>query len=65
MAFGQDLESMNSEILSEIRNKLTAPKTALEKLAKGEKVPRKFLELALKELNATVDLLQELHAPGR
>ena len=28
---------MADEILSEIRNKLTAPKTALEKLAKGLK----------------------------
>ena len=35
---------MNEEIPSEIRNKLTAPKIALEKLAKGERVPREFLE---------------------
>ena len=48
---------MTDEILSEIRNKLTAPKIALEKLAKGEKVPREFLELAAKELNAAVELL--------
>ena len=31
---------MNEEILSEIRNKLTAPKTALERLAKGENAPK-------------------------
>ena len=48
---------MTDEILSEIRNKLTAPKIALEKLAKGEKVPREFLELAAKELNAAAELL--------
>ncbi len=48
---------MNPEILSEIRNKLTAPKIALEKLAKGERVPREFLELAAKELNAALELL--------
>ena len=35
---------MTDKILSEIRNKLTAPKIVLEKLAKGEKVPREFLE---------------------
>ena len=49
---------MNEEIPSEIRNKLTAPKIALEKLAKGERVPREFLELAAEELEAAVALLQ-------
>ena len=37
---------MNKEILSELRNKLTAPKIAIERLARGEKVPKEFLELA-------------------
>ena len=50
---------MNEEIPSEIRNKLTAPRVALEKLAKGEKVPKEFLELAAEELEAAVSLLQE------
>ena len=49
---------MNEEIPSEIRNKLTAPKIALEKLAKGERVPREFLEPAAEELEAAVALLQ-------
>ena len=49
---------MDNETLSELRNKLTAPKIALERLAKGEKVPLEFLELAAKELNAAADLLQ-------
>ena len=43
---------MNEEILSEIHNKLTAPKIALEKLAKGEEEPRELLKLAAAELNA-------------
>ena len=51
---------MNSEILPELRNKLTAPKVALERLAKGQKVPREFLELAAKELNAAAALAREL-----
>jgi hypothetical protein len=48
---------MNEEILSKIRNKLTAPKTALERLAKGEKVSQEFLELAMKELRDMSELL--------
>ncbi len=51
---------MNEEISSEIRNKLIAPKIALERLAKGEKVPREFLELAAKEMEAAVVLVREL-----
>jgi hypothetical protein len=47
---------MNNEILSEIRNKLTAPKIALEKLARGEKVPKEFLDLAVKELKTAGNL---------
>jgi len=52
---------MNEEIPSEIRNKLTAPRVALEKLAKGEKVPKEFLELAAEELEAAVSLLQDVN----
>ena len=52
---------MNEEIPSEIRNKLTAPKIALERLAKGEKVPLEFLELAAAELEAAVSLLQDVN----
>jgi hypothetical protein len=51
---------MNEEILSEIRNKLTAPKTVLEKLAKGEKVSKEFLELALKDLSVLSDLVTKI-----
>ncbi|MBI5150731.1 MAG: hypothetical protein HZA28_08185 [Candidatus Omnitrophica bacterium] len=49
---------MDQEILAELRNKLTAPKVALERLAKGEKVPKEFLKLAAAELQAALDLLQ-------
>ncbi len=51
---------MNEEILSEIRNKLTVPMVALERLSKGEKVPQEFLELASNEMKIAVVLLQEL-----
>ena len=51
---------MANEILSEIRNKLTAPKIALERLAKGEKVPGEFLELAAEELKAAVSTLFDI-----
>lgn len=37
---------------------MTAPKIALEKLAKGEKVPKEFLELALQELTSSIELIQ-------
>ena len=51
---------MNTEILSEIRNKLTAPRVALEKMSKGEPVPGEFLALAAAELKAAIALVQEL-----
>ena len=49
---------MDEKILADICNKLIVPKTALEKLANGEEVPQKFLEPALKELNAVINLLK-------
>ncbi|MDP2930672.1 MAG: hypothetical protein Q8N56_03655 [bacterium] len=56
---------MDKEFLFDIRNKLTAPKIALEKLTKGEKLPREYLELALRELNAAVIELNERKAESR
>ena len=56
---------MNEELSSDIRNKLTASKIALEKLAKGEKLPMEFLELALKELNAAIALLRKQKAGSK
>lgn len=52
---------VHEEILSDIRNKLTVPTVALEKLAKGEKVPQDVLELAVNNLSQTINLLQELN----
>lgn len=37
-----------------------APKIALEKLAKGEKVPKEFLDLAAKELKAASSFLDDI-----
>ncbi len=53
---------MNEEVIAEIRNKITVPKTALEKLSKGEKVSEVFLELALKELNTLGELLEKIYS---
>ncbi len=49
---------MNEDILADIRNKLTVPRIALERLAKGEKVPSEFLELALEELNSVINAME-------
>lgn len=53
---------MNSETLAEIRNKLTVPRTALEKIHYGEEVPQEFIELAIMELNALEVLLKRLES---
>ena len=52
---------MNTEILSDIRNKLTVPMVALERLEKGKNVPTEFLELTLKELKMSLLLLEKLN----
>ena len=51
---------MNTEILSDIRNKLTVPMVALARLEKGENVPQGFLELASKGLEVILALTQKL-----
>lgn len=48
------------EIVAEIRNKLAPSKTALDKLSKNEVVPAKFLDMALKELDKAIKLLEDL-----
>nr|BDD44698.1 hypothetical protein 4 [bacterium] len=50
---------MDTELNAELRNKLVAAKTALQKLAKGEEVPQEFLELAFRDLDAAVELLND------
>jgi hypothetical protein len=47
-------------MVSAVDHKLTAPKIALERLTKGEPVPKEFLELAAAEPAEAVSLLQEL-----
>jgi hypothetical protein len=53
---------MSEEILSEIRNKLTVPVTALERMAQGKPVPKGFLELAVAELRKAAALLRNPEA---
>ncbi len=48
------------ELLGEIHNKLVAPKIAMEKLSKKENVPHEFIELASKELNKVIELVDKL-----
>lgn len=50
---------MDTELAAEIRNKLTAPLIALEKVKCGEKVPQHFVELSIKELERIVELLKD------
>ncbi len=50
---------MNPELIADIRNKLQAPKTALELLSQGKDVPKEFIERALKDLDEAVGLLKE------
>jgi len=57
-------ESAAAPATAELKNR--APKIALERLAKGEKAPREFLELAAKEMEAAIVLVRELkEAPDR
>ena len=51
---------LNTEVVAEIRNKVTAAKTALERLSKGEDAPESFIKLALNELDRAVELLSEI-----
>lgn len=50
---------MNGETLAIIRNKLTAPKTALDRLSRGEEVSKEFLAAAAKDLDTTIALLTQ------
>lgn len=54
-----------NDISPDIRNKLTAPKLALEKLSKGEVVPINYIKLALKEINAGIRLLDTINKKGK
>ena len=50
----------NEEIKADIRNRLTPAKTALDLLSKGKDVPKKFVEMALKDLNMASELINNL-----
>lgn len=46
-----------SEISVEIHNKLQAGKTALEALRDGKKVPKELIEIALKDMDKVIKLI--------
>jgi len=50
---------MNKEIYADIRNKLTTPIVVLEKISKGERVPEKTADLALRSLKDAISLLDK------
>ena len=54
---------MHEELSPELRNKLTLPKTVLEKLVKGEEVSPKTLALAREELEKACELLEQAEEP--
>jgi len=48
------------EITADIRNKLQRPKTALEKLSKGERVSKRMADSALADFEKVVKIINEL-----
>ena len=50
---------MNDELIADRRNKLQAPKAALELLSGGKEVPKEFIEKAKKDLDKAVELLNK------
>lgn len=44
---------------ADIRNKLQAPMTALELLSQGKEAPKNFIEMAKKELDKVVELIEK------
>lgn len=53
-------DHLNTEIIAELRNRLQAPMTALEKLSRDEDVPKEFIEMAYQDLKETVELLRQI-----
>ncbi len=47
----------NGEVAAEIRNKLQAAKTALELIKAGKKVPTKLIDIAIKDLEKVLDII--------
>ncbi len=54
------MKNSNKEILADIRNKLTMPATALEKISKGGKVPNKFLKEAYHQFKIALGLINKV-----
>ena len=54
---------VDKNIKADIRNKLQAPKTALELLSEGKDIPKEFIEMAKKDLDETVKLLGKTTLP--
>ena len=52
------INKQKTELIAEICNKLQRPKTALERLSKGEYVPQEFVERANKDLDEIVKLFE-------
>jgi len=53
-----NIKAMDKELIADMRNKLTLPKTVLECLKDGKEVPKETIKLALKELDEAVELLK-------
>jgi uncharacterized protein YggU (UPF0235/DUF167 family) len=49
---------MNSELIADIRNKLQAPKTALDLISEGKEMPKELIEIAKKDLDDVEHLLK-------
>jgi len=50
---------LNKELNAEIRNKLQPVKTALELTKEGKKLPKEFLDTALKSLREAEEMINE------
>lgn len=50
---------MNTETIAAIRNKLQAPKTALELLKQGRELPKEFIDNVFKDLEEVAEALKE------
>lgn len=50
--------SKKQELEAEIRNKLTMPLTVLNKFMAGKSVPKKNVEIAIRELEAILKLMK-------
>ena len=52
-------KKIDKELAAEIRNKLQASKTALEKLKGGKGIPKNMIDLAVDDLEKILKMLEE------